>query len=446
MKYIIIGGVAAGASAVAQIARYQKEAEIRLYDKSAYISYSACGMPYYLGRVTEEFDDIVPRTEEDFKEKYGTDVYYRHEVTKIDPTKKEVTVKDLAAGTTFTDKYDKLLIATGASPKIPKIKGGDKENVFVLRTVDDMLAIDSFIHNAKVKKVAIIGSGMIGLEMAENFIARGLEVTIVNRSDKIGPKLSDLLAERVEEELLKHGVNILKEATTAEIFDDYLLMEDGREVEAEMVLLTTGVKPNVELAEDAGIELGETGAIKVDLSMQTNIDSIYAAGDCCEQNNIILDKPTYSPLGTTSNKQGLVAGANMVGVPFRHSGSLGTGIVKVFDLTIGKIGLSKKQAEAEGFDPVIIDVDKKSNADYFEFGTITINAMADRKTKKLLGAQLVGEKDVDKRLDVLAAAMTYGAVVEDFVQMDISYAPPYNSVRDPLMVMGLQLLSEIENV
>ncbi len=443
MKIVIIGAVAAGTSAAAEIRRNDRTAEIVLYEKDRYISYSGCGMPYYLGNVFTSFDDLIPRDAAFFKQKYNINVRIMHQVVSVNLESKTLQVRNLLTGQEFPDSYDKLVIATGAGAVRPPIDGSDKKHVFVLRSISDVKDIKIFLSMNKPKKAAIIGSGPIGLEMAENLTRIGIKTTLIFRSSIIRG-LDPELAVLVEENLKKNDVGLAANAAIREITDNGVLLDDGSFYAADIVLLATGVKPAVELAKAAGIELGPTGAIKVDRRMMTSAPDIYACGDCTEYYHRISGKPVYRPLGSTANKTGIIAGNQITGGSEEFQGILGTSIFQVFDLTVAQTGLTEQEAALAGYDPVV-SLDRKPDKPEFMGGDVmTVKAVADRKSGMLLGCQIVGSQGVDKRIDVCAAVLTLKGKAEDLISMDLSYSPPYSIPKDPLFYTGVKLNQQLK--
>lgn len=438
MKVIIIGAVAAGTSAATEIRRNDKEAEIIIYEKDKYISYAGCGMPFYISDEVPNFSSVVPRDVKFFKEKNNIDIHTEHEVLSVDPGSKTLKVKNLLTGEEFNDSYDKLVISTGAYSTMPDLKGSDRENVFILRNVNDMNDIKNFIEKQKPKSAVIVGSGFIGLEMCESFKLLGMDVSIVARS-KIAKGIDNDMAVYIEEHLRHKGVNVYTNTKTLEINDQGVLIGDGSTLKADIVLLATGVKPNVSLAANMGIELGVTGAIKVDKNMKTNIKDVYSCGDCIEMFNAINGKPIYRPLGSTANKTGTIAGSNITGIDDEFAGILGTGIFRVFDITVGMTGLSEEEAIKLGYN-VSVSIDKRPDKpEYMGGRPIIIKALAEKETGRLLGAQMIGYEGTDRRLDVMVAAITFKASAEDLMHLDLAYSPPYSTPRDPLYYTGAKL-------
>ncbi len=357
MRIVIIGAVAAGTSAATEIRRNDRDAEIIIYEKDKYISYAGCGMPYYISNEVDNFLSVAPRDAEFFKEKHNIHIHTQHEVLSVNPDKKTLTVKNLLSGGEFVDSYDKLVIATGAMSVKPDLKGSDKDNVFLLRNISDMNDIKNFIEKNKPSSAVIVGSGFIGLEMCESFKHLGMDVTIIARS-KIAKGIDKDMSLYIEEHLREKGVNVYTNTKTLEINNSGVVIGDGSLIKADIVLLATGVKPNVILAKNMGVELGVTGAIKVDKRMKTNLEDVYSCGDCIEMFNTITEKPVYIPLGSTANKTGTIAGSNITGIEEEFRGVIGTGINRVFDITVGMTGLSEEEAIKLGYDAVVT-IDKR---------------------------------------------------------------------------------------
>ncbi|HAF60615.1 MAG: FAD-dependent oxidoreductase [Anaerovoracaceae bacterium] len=443
MRIVVIGGVAAGTSAAAKARRNMPDAEIAIYEKDRYISYAGCGIPYYIGDVVKNIESIAPRDPAYFKKVYDVDVHTEHEVISIDPETNTLVVKNLITGNTFEDRYDRLVLAMGARAVVPPIKGADRDNVFVLRNIQDMFKVKKYIDKNNPRKAVIIGTGFIGQEVSENFKLLGMEITMVEKLDQVTPGLDPDMAIHVEEHLKQKGVSVITGASVEEIGDNAVKLADGTNLDAEIVILATGVRPNVEIAKEAGIELGDTGAIRVNDRLETNLKGIYACGDCAEQIHIITGKPVFRPLGTTANKMGRIAGDNVSGGDLPYRGVLGTGIFRVFDMTVAFTGLSEREAKNEGYS-VVTSMDRKlSKTSYMDGKEIIIKGVADAKTGRLLGAQIVGEDGVDKRIDVFVTAITFGAKAEDLFHLDLAYSPPYSTARDPVMYTGMILESAI---
>lgn len=445
MRILVIGAVAAGTSAAAKARRNDDAAEIVIYEKDEHISYSGCGLPYYIGGEIEDIGELTPRDPVFFKKKYNIDIMTGHEVLKISPENKQIVVRNLSSGEEIIDTYDKLIVATGATPFVPKINGIENDNVFFLRNVNSAKKIRSFIEINKPQHAVIAGTGFIGFEMLENLMADGVNVTIVEKQGKITPNLDADMAAFLESQLTKKNITILKNTSITEVTKDKVILEDGREIESNIVIMATGVKPNVNLAREAGVELGITGAIKVDTSMKTNIADIYACGDCIETFSVVTGKPVYRPLGSTANKTGRIAGDVATGGRLQYKGNLSTGIFKLFDMAIANTGLSEKEALEEGYEIVICHNIKPDKPSYFHGKEMVIKAIADKKTEKILGVQIVGYEGVDKRIDVFATLITYGAKVDELFHLDLAYAPPFSTTKDPVHYTGMILDNALNN-
>lgn len=445
MRIVIIGAVAAGTSAAAKARRNDDFAEIIIYEKDKDISYSGCGLPYYIGGDVEDINELTPRDVKFFKDKYDIDVRIQHEVISIDADKKTLVVKNSLTNETFEDFYDKLVLATGASPFIPRIEGIDKKHVFFLRNVENARNIKAFIEEYKPTKAVIAGTGFIGFEVLESLVNYSMDVTIVEVADKITPNLDNDMASFLENTLAKKGVKILKSTSINQILDKQIILSNKNILDADLVIMATGVRPNVALAKNIGVKLGVTGAIEVNNRMETNIKDIYAAGDCIETFNAITGKPVYRPLGTTANKTGRIAGDVLSGGSLTYRGNLSTGIFKLFDLSIGSTGLSENEALSEGYDVEVVHNIKPNKPSYMNGQEMVIKAIADRSSKRLLGVQIIGYEGVDKRIDVFATLLTYKATVDELFHLDLSYAPPFSTTKDPVHYTGMILENAISN-
>lgn len=438
-RIVIIGAVAAGTSAAAKARRNDENAEIVIYDMDEFISYSGCGLPYYIGGLVEKLSSLTPRDPAFFKSKYSVDVLIRHQVLSIDTAQKTLIVKNLADGSEFSDHYDTLVISTGATAVVPPIPGVDLDHVFTLRNPGDARAIRNYFDQQKPKTAAVIGSGFIGLEMVENLVRIGLAVTVVEKLPHVCPFLDPDMAPYLQQYLEKQQVQVFTGLSAAEIKADSVILDDGTSIAADLVIMAVGIRPNVALAKSIGVAVGPTGAIAVNDKQQTSLPDIYACGDCAESFSIVDGRPLYIPLGSTANKTGRITGDVITGGPLRHRGIAGTGIFKVFEMSLAATGLSEKKARESGYDVVIAHSNKPDKPDYFHGQEMVIKAIADRKTEKLLGVQIVGYPGVDKRIDVFVTAMTAGMKVSDLFHLDLAYAPPFSTTKDPVMYVGMIL-------
>lgn len=390
-RLVVIGGVAAGMSAASRTRRLNPKIEIMVFEKSGFVSYGSCGLPYFVSDVIKAPENLVVYDAKFFKEKRNIDVYLHHEVLKIFPAKRSVLVKDLERNKEFEVGYDKLVIATGARAVKPNIKGIDLNGIFTIRFLEDGIAIKNFIRENAPKKALIIGAGYIGMEMAEALVSLGIDVTIVEVMPNILGSMDDEINEVVEAELQKNGVKLLKSTSVVEFVGDGFvrkaILNNDSSLDVDLVIVGAGIKPNSEIARDAGIEIGRSGAIAVNQRMETNIPGVFAAGDCAEAFHLVLGRPVYIPLGTTANKQGKVAGENAVGGNAIFKGIVGTAVFKVFELEVARTGISEKQAKEEGIDYVSTVIEHGSRAHYYPGGSkIRVKLIAERKTGRLLGA------------------------------------------------------------
>ena len=443
MEIVIIGAVAAGTSAATEARRHLKEAEIKIFETDNEISYVGAGMPYYIGGMVAQRSTLVPRDTAFFKQKHNIDIYTRHSVKTINPEQKNILVENLATGETFVENYDKLVLATGAVPFVPPIAGIEKENVFVLRTAGDADRIKDYMQSRKPKTAVIVGTGFIGLEMAEILAENGISITLVELAPQIMPALDSDMSDYIEAHLREQKVEVIKGDSVVSVISenmiDEVVLKSGRKCQADMVIMAVGIRPNVALAKNAGIEVGPSGAIAVNDLLETSVKDIYACGDCAESYSIVTGKPFYRPLGSTANKMGRVVGEQVAGGRLKFRGGLGTGIFKVFELTVAQTGLTEKEALKEGLQIQVVKDVRLDKPDFYNGKEMVIKTIADKNTGRLLGAQIIGKAGVDKRIDVLVTAITFGAQAEDLMHLDLAYAPPFSTARDPLMYTGILL-------
>lgn len=449
-RLVVIGGVAAGMSAASRARRLNPKIEIMVFEKSGFVSYGSCGLPYFVSDVIKAPENLVVYDAKFFKEKRNIDVYLHHEVLKIFPAKRIVLVKDLEKDKEFEVGYDKLVIATGARAVKPNIKGIDLNGIFTIRFLEDGIAIKNFIRENSPKKALIIGAGYIGMEMAEALVSLGIDVTIVEVMPNILGSMDDEINEVVEAELQKNGVKLLKSTSVVEFVGDGFvrkaILNNGSSLDVDLVIVGAGIKPNSEIARDAGIEIGRSGAIAVNQRMETNIPGVFAAGDCAEAFHLVLGRPVYIPLGTTANKQGKVAGENAVGGNAIFKGIVGTAVFKVFELEVARTGISEKQAKEEGIDYVSTVIEHSSRAHYYPGGSkIRVKLIAERKTGRLLGAEMVGRDGVAKRIDVFATALHARMSIDEIAGLDLSYAPPFAPVWDPILIAANDIEKKLKN-
>lgn len=446
---VVIGGDAAGMSAASKVRREQPERPILVFEKSAYTSYSACGIPYYISETVENLEDLVIRTPEDFREKYKIEVRTEHLVLKADTQQKKVLVRDKTKDVEFWQDYDQLLIATGAKAYCPDTEGNNAENVFGITTLKSGYNLECYIEEKKPESAVIIGGGYIGLEMAEALLIRGLKVTLVNRSAEVMNTLDPDMGEIVSDAMRKLGVTLYTEEQlkSFELLDGRVnnVITDKRSVPADIVVLGMGSSPNTAFLEGSGIELGIRGAIQVNRRQQTNIPDVYAAGDCAETFHLVSKKPTYIALGTVANKSGVVAGANLSGENAEFPGVVGTAVCKICSYEVARTGLLERELEKMNIDYAKATIESKTRAHYYpDAKSIVVKLIAERATGRLLGGQIIGEEGAAKRIDVIATALIHGLTAQDIVNLDLSYAPPFSPVWDPVQTAARKLISVME--
>lgn len=447
MKVIIVGGVAGGASAAARLRRLDEKAEIVVYERSGYISYANCGLPYYIGGSITDPADLTLQTPQSFNARFNVAMKVRHEVTSIDTANKTVRVKNLDSGEIFEDSYDKLILSPGAKPTRPALSGVELERVFTLRTVEDTFRIKSFIDEKKPRSAVLAGGGFISLELAENLMELGIDVTIVQRPKQLMNPLDWDMASFVHSAARKHGMK-LRLGYTVEGFEAEgegvkVLIKDSEPLSADMVVLAIGVSPDTAFAAEAGLELGIKGTILVNDRMETSAPDVYAVGDAVQVKNFVTGQAAHIPLAGPANKQGRIAADNVAGRDSRYKGSQGSSVVKLFDMTIASTGLNETNAVKSGLDVDKIVLAPANHAGYYPGGKImTMKLVYDRVSYKLLGAQIVGFEGVDKRIDVLATAIRAGMTVPELAELELAYAPPYSSAKDPVNLAGFM----VENI
>ena len=442
-QLVVIGGGAAGMSAASRARRLQPDWEIAVFERSPNVSFILCGLPYFVDDVVPSERDLIVYTPDYFRSERRIDVRTRHEVRRIDPSAKAVHAVDLTSGEPVIAPYEKLVDAGGALPVRPPIAGIDLEGVFVLRSIESGVAIKEFVGGRSVRRAVVIGGGYVGLEMAEALRGIGAEVTLLEALAHVLPGGEPEIAALVEEELQRQGV-VGRTQEMARRFEGdgavRKVVTDGGDIEADLVLVSVGVRADAAVAKEAGVALGETGAIATDEMMRTNVPDIYAAGDCAEALHLITGKPAYVPLGTTANKQGRVAGENAAGGHATFAGIVGTAAVKVFDLEVARTGLTEAQAREEGFDAVSSLIRFPSHARYYpDPRTLTLKLVADRRTGRVLGAQMAGPGTVAKRIDTVAAALHASMTVDDLMRLDLTYAPPFATAWEGIQIAAQQL-------
>lgn len=447
MKVLIIGGVAGGASAAARLRRLSEDAEIRIFEKSRYVSYANCGLPYYIADVIKEEEELYVQTPEALKERFNIDVFVRHEVTAILPGKKQIEVKNLETGEVFYEDYDKLIISTGAKPIKPPLEGINSERVMTLRTVEDAVGIKKFIEEKTPRSVLIAGGGFIGVELAEGLIERGLKATLIQRPKQLLKPLDPDMAAYAHAAFRRAGAELLlgREVEGFEEKEKSIVckIKSGESVEGDFAVFALGVSPDTALAAQAGLKLGVKKTIAVDSHMRTSIDDIYAVGDSVEVFNPISGEMANIALAGPANKQGRIAADNICGIDSEYRGSMGSNIVKIFKLAAASTGLNSAQAAELGLDFYPVVLSPGSSASYYPgFSNLIMKLLIERGSERILGAQVIGKKGSDKRLDVIATAMLAGLKGSQLKELELCYAPPFSSAKDPCNMAGFM----IENI
>ena len=448
MKIVIIGGVAAGAKAAAKSKRMLPDAEVHIFTQDTHVSYSSCGLPYYIAGDFADWQKLIVRTKEEF-EKSGIEIHLQNRVTKILPMDKKILVKDLVKNSCNFIEYDKLIIATGASPFIPNIKNNNLKNIYTVRTLEDGINIRKKMEISK--NITIIGGGYIAVEMIEAFVKNGKNVTLIEHFPFIMSVFDEDISSLIQSYILENSDNLVKiinEDTVTEFVGEEevsgVLTANGCGFKTDMVIISAGVRPNVNIAQEAGIELGITGAIKVNSRMRTNLQDIYACGDCVEKINMVSNAPVWLPQGSTANKEGRIAAINACGDVEDFEGILGSAVLRYHALNISMTGLTEKTAQKLGYDTVSVVITKRDKAGYMpEVQNVTLKLVADRRSHKVLGAQAIGCGDADKRVNTVSVGLLSGMRVEDLLDVDLTYAPPFSTSIDILISAARILKSKL---
>ena len=444
MKVVIVGGVAGGATAAARIRRLDEQAEIVVFERSGYISYANCGLPYYIGGIIEDPEDLTLQTPESFYTRFRIRMKVHHEVIAIHPDRKTVSVKNLKTGEEFEESYDKLLLSPGAKPVQPNLPGVDSDKLFTLRTVEDTFRIKDFVDRHSPKSAVMVGGGFIGLEVAENLRELGVDVTIVQRPKQLMNPFDADMASFIHGEVRKHGIKLAL-GYSVEGFEENddginVLLKDQPAIHADMVVLAIGVTPESGLAKDAGLAMGIKNSILVNDRMETSVPDIYAVGDAVQVKHYVTGEDTLIALAGPANRQGRIAADNICGGDSRYSGSQGSSVIKIFDMTAATTGINETNARKFGLNVDKVILSPMSHAGYYPGGKLmTMKVVFEKETYRLLGAQIVGYDGVDKRIDVLATAIHAGMKATDLKDLDLAYAPPYSSAKDPVNMAGFMV-------
>ncbi len=447
-KLVIIGGDAAGMSAASKVRREQPDREIIVFEKSQYTSYSACGIPYYISETIKDVEELIVRSPEKFREKFHIDVRTMHLVLEVDTGNKRIKVLNKDKQEEFWQEYGQLLIATGGTAYCPDIEGHDADNVFGISTLKSGINLEKYIEDKKPKTAVIIGGGYIGLEMAEALLIRGLKVSLVNRGAQVMNTLDPDMGAIVSEAIRKLGVTLHldEELVSFGITDSCVtsVVTKKQTILTDIIVLGMGTSPNTAFLKGSKIELGAKGAIKVNARMQTNIPDVWAAGDCTETLHLISKQHVYIAMGTLANKTGVVAGSNIAGENITFPGAVGTAVCKVCSYEVARTGLQEKDLKKLGIDYVTAMIESKTRAHYYPNSKdITVKLIAEKNSGRLLGGQIIGEEGAAKRIDVLATALTHGLTLQNIIDLDLSYAPPFSPVWDPVQTAARKLINEV---
>ncbi|WP_077210985.1 CoA-disulfide reductase [Bacillus dakarensis] len=437
MKLVVIGGVAAGMSAASKFRRLNPDAKIVVYEKGSYLSYGACGLPYYVSGENDDYTKMIARTKEQF-EAMGMEIHLQHEVVKVVPEKKQVMIKDRYSNKLFIDTYDKLMVSTGTIPLIPPFPGRDLANIHVLKTLEDGIVLKKIADQPSIKDVVIVGGGYIGIEVVEAMLRLGKRVRVVELADRILRTFDSELTEMAEQELVEHGVELnLGEKVEGFIGTDTVqaVQTDKGQYRADLVLLSIGVKPATKFLDGSGISLAENGAVIIDREMRTNVKDVYSAGDCAQVYHKVMEENAFIPLGTNANKCGRLAGANMAGQHQKYVGTLGSAAIKVCNLEMGRTGLSEFEAQNLAIDYSTVFVKSADHPGYYPDQTpIWIKLICEKRTRRILGAQAIGQKGAVLRIDIFAVAIHNGMSADELGMTDLVYAPPFAGVWDAVHI------------
>ena len=441
MKVVIIGGVAGGATAAARIRRLDEKAEIVVFERSGFISYANCGLPYYIGGTIEDENDLTLQTPESFWRRFRVKMNVHHEATAIHPDSKTVTVKNLENGKIFTESYDKLLLSPGAKPIKPRFDGIDSDKIFALRTVEDTLKLKKYTDEHQPKSAVVVGGGFIGIEVAENLHDLGIDVKLVEAADQLMAPFDRDMASFIHAEIRKNGIHLMLD-TMVEGFADTdcgidVKLKNAPTLHTDMVVMAIGVAPETTLAKEAGLELGIKSSIVVNDKMETSIPDIYAVGDAVQIKNFVTDTDTLISLAGPANKQGRIAADNICGGDSHYTGGQGSSVIKIFDMTAAATGINEKTAKSLGIATDKVILSPMSHAGYYPGGKMmTMKVLFEKESYRILGAQIVGFDGVDKRIDVLATAIRADMKAYELTELDLAYAPPYSSAKDPVNMAG----------
>lgn len=441
-KVLVVGGVAGGASAAARIRRIDEQAEIIMFERGPHVSFSNCSLPFYLSGIVENSEKLIVMNPQIFKKRFNIEARVQQEVIAINRDRKTVTVKQVDTGKEYEESYDELVLSPGASPVIPPFEGVDRSHVFTVRNVVDIEKLNDFVNRAEIQNIAVIGGGFIGVEVAENLRLAKKNVSLIEFANQIMMPFDYDMAQILHKEMTDQGINLIVEDGLKKIEDGQIILNSGRTVEAEAIVLAIGVQPETQLAKDAGLEIGDLGGIKVDANYQTNDPSIYAVGDAIEVYHQLLRKPTRLALAGPAQRQARAAADHMYGIPHQNKGVIGSSSIQIFDLTCAATGLNEKTAKLEGIQadsvyllaPDKVGIMPNSNVLHFKL-------IFEVPTGKILGAQAIGKGNADKRIDVIATLITMGGTLEDLKELELTYSPMYSTARDVVNLSALVALN-----
>ncbi|MDR3617636.1 MAG: FAD-dependent oxidoreductase [Candidatus Obscuribacterales bacterium] len=451
-KIVIVGGVAGGMSAAARARRLSEKSEIIVLERSGYVSYANCGLPYFLGGEIESREDLVVQTPASLLNRFNLDIRVHHEVAEIDAKAKQVSIKNLTTGNTYRESYDDLILSTGASPIRPRVKGIDSAGVFALRSIEDVDSIQSWLDTQKPRRAVIAGGGFIGLEMAEQLTRKGLSVTLIDSKDQVLAPIDPEMAAHAHSELRKHGVKLVlgapisaflaPEEKVSSVADTpkscWVLAGDNAPVPADIVILGLGIRPEVSLARKAGLVIGKQGGIRVNEKLQTSSPHIWAVGDAIEVHHPLSGEWTLIALGGPANRQGRIAANNILGASDAYCGTIGTAVLRIFDLTVASVGLNEGQLKTSTIPYELVYVHPTNHASYYPGAArLDMKVLFHKETGVLLGAQVIGKDGTDKRIDVLATAIKAHMTIRDIAELELAYAPPFGSAKDPINLAGM---------
>jgi NADPH-dependent 2,4-dienoyl-CoA reductase/sulfur reductase-like enzyme/rhodanese-related sulfurtransferase len=447
MKILIVGGVAGGASTATRLRRNDEKNNIILFEKGGYISFANCGLPYYIGDVITEKENLILQTPEKFKNRFNIDVRINSEIIRVDCNLKMVLVKNLLTGETYTEGYDKLVLSPGAKPIVPPMKGTEQKHVFTLRNIPDTYAIKDFINKQHPKSCAVVGGGFIGMEMAENLIELGLDVSVIEAAPHVMAPIDMDTSHEVHNYIRAKGINLYLNSSGIEIKPESVILNNGKEVAADMVIMSIGVSPETEFLKNSEIQLGQRGEIVVDEYMQTSVPDIFALGDAVGVKNIVSKRQVIIPLASPANKQGRIVADNICGKERKYKGSQGTSIMKLFDMTVAVTGEKEESLLRNEIPYSKVFTYSASHASYYPCSNMmSIKLLFAPDSGKILGAQIVGYDGVDKRIDSIANAVRFGMTVYDLQEMELAYAPPFSSAKDPVNMAGYVASNVIEGI